>query len=72
MLSKDVIKKIRHIEIRSNQLVDEVLSGEYRSGFKGKGMEFQDIRQYYPGDDVRHIHWNASARQNKVYVKQYM
>jgi uncharacterized protein (DUF58 family) len=64
-------KKIKKIEIRSNKLVDEIFSGEYRSGFRGKGMEFENIRQYVAGDDVRHIDWNVTARQNKAFVKQY-
>ena len=64
-------KKIKRIEIRSNKLVDEIFSGEYRSGFRGKGMEFESIRQYIAGDDVRHIDWNVSARQNKTFVKQF-
>jgi uncharacterized protein (DUF58 family) len=64
-------KKIKRIEIRSNKLVDEIFSGEYRSGFRGKGMEFDTIRQYIAGDDVRHIDWNVSARQNKTFVKQF-
>lgn len=71
MLSKEMISKIRRIEIKSNRLVEELFSGEYHSGFKGKGMEFEDIRQYYPGDDVRNIDWNVTARHNKAYVKQF-
>lgn len=71
MISAELVKKIRRIEIKSNKLVEEIFSGEYRSGFRGKGMEFDDIRQYYPGDDVRNIDWNVTARQNKAYVKQY-
>jgi len=64
--------KIRRIEIRTNKLVDEVFSGEYRSGFRGKGMEFDNIRQYVPGDDARGIDWNVTARYNKAFVKQYV
>lgn len=71
MISKEVIKKIRHIEMKSSRLVEEALSGEYRSRFKGKGMSFEDIREYYPGDDIRHIDWNVTARHNKAYVKQF-
>lgn len=71
MVSKELIKKIRHIEIKSNKLVEEIFSGEYRSGFRGKGVEFEDIRQYYPGDDVRSIDWNVTARHNKAFVKQF-
>lgn len=71
MISKELIRKIRTIEIKSNKLVEEVFSGEYRSRFKGKGMSFEDIREYYPGDDVRHIDWNVTARHNKAYIKQF-
>lgn len=71
MLSKELVKKIRYIEIRSKRLVDEIFSGEYRSNFKGKGMEFEDIREYYHGDDVRNIDWNVTARHNQTYVKQF-
>ncbi|OPZ89741.1 MAG: hypothetical protein BWY74_02598 [Firmicutes bacterium ADurb.Bin419] len=71
MLSKELVRKIRQIEIKSNKLVEEIFSGEYRSGFRGKGVEFEDIRQYYPGDDVRTIDWNVTARHNKAFVKQF-
>lgn len=71
MLTKGLIRKIRQIEIKSNKLVEEIFSGQYRSGFKGKGMEFENIRQYYPGDDVRNIDWNVTARHNKAFIKQY-
>ncbi|TYQ16877.1 UNVERIFIED_CONTAM: putative conserved protein (some members containing a von Willebrand factor type A (vWA) domain) [Acetivibrio alkalicellulosi] len=71
MISSELVKKIRHIEIKSNKLVEEIFSGEYRSGFRGKGIEFEDIRQYYPGDDIRNIDWNVTARHNKAFVKQF-
>ena len=71
MNSGELVKKIRRIEIKSNKLVDEMFSGEYRSGFRGKGMEFENIRLYVPGDDVRNIDWNVTARQNRTYVKQF-
>jgi uncharacterized protein (DUF58 family) len=71
MVSKELIKKIRQIEIKSNRLAEEIFSGEYRSGFRGKGMEFEDIREYYPNDDVKNIDWNVTARHNKAYVKQF-
>lgn len=71
MHSGELAKRIRKIEIKSNKLVDEIFSGEYRSGFRGKGMEFENIRLYVPGDDVRSIDWNVTARQNKAYVKQF-
>jgi len=72
MVSNELVKKIRRIEIKSNKLVDEIFSGEYRSGFRGKGMEFEAIRQYIPGDDVRSIDWNVTARYDKAFVKQYV
>ena len=72
MITNELIKKIRNIEIKSNKLVDEIFSGEYRSGFRGKGMEFDAIRQYVPGDDVRGIDWNVTARYDKAFVKQYV
>jgi len=71
MQSGELAKKIRRIEITSNKLVDEIFSGEYRSGFRGKGLEFENIRQYIPGDEVRSIDWNVTARLNKTYVKQF-
>ena len=70
-MNKELIKKIRKIEIKSNKLVDEVFSGEYKSGFRGKGMEFENIRQYVAGDDVRNIDWNVTARHDKAFVKQF-
>lgn len=72
MYSGELTKKLRRIEIKSNKLVDEIFSGEYRSGFRGKGMEFENIRQYIPGDDVRSIDWNVTARYDKAFVKQFV
>ena len=70
MDSKEIIKKtIRKIEIRSNRLVNEGLGGKYQSTFKGRGMEFAEVREYQPGDDVRTIDWNVTARQRKPFVK---
>lgn len=71
MVSKEVIKKIKKIEIKSDNIANTLFSGDYHSAFKGNGMEFQDIREYYSGDDVRNIDWNVTARQDKAYVKQY-
>jgi uncharacterized protein (DUF58 family) len=72
MNSGELSKKIRRIEIKSNKLVDEIFSGQYRSGFRGKGIEFENIRQYMPGDDVRSIDWKVTARYNKTFVKQFV
>ena len=71
MHSSELVKKIRRIEIKSNKIAEEIFTGEYRSAFRGKGMEFENIRQYMPGDDVRNIDWNVTARQNKAFVKQF-
>jgi len=72
MQAGELANKIRRIEITSNKLVDEFFTGEYRSAFRGKGMEFDSIRQYTPGDDVRSIDWNVTARFDKAFVKQYV
>ncbi|MFQ6091098.1 MAG: DUF58 domain-containing protein [bacterium] len=72
MLPKDILKKIRRIEIRTNNLVNDLFSGEYHSVFKGRGMEFSEVRQYQPGDDVRTIDWNVTARMGHPYVKKFV
>jgi uncharacterized protein (DUF58 family) len=71
MLPKDLIKNIRHIEIRTKRLVNDLFSGEYHSTFKGQGMEFEEVRQYLPGDDIRLIDWNVTARTGYPYIKKY-
>jgi uncharacterized protein (DUF58 family) len=68
----EVLKKIRRIEIRTRRLVNDVLSGEYHSVFKGQGMEFDEVREYQPGDDIRNIDWNVTARMGTPYVKRFM
>lgn len=72
MLSKEVLKKIRHIEIYTRRLLSGSLVGDSRSALKGSGFEFDQIREYQIGDDVRFIDWNSSARMNKILVKQYI
>jgi len=62
MIPQDLIRKIRHIEIRTRRLVNDVFAGEYQSVFKGRGMEFAEVREYQPGDEVRTIDWNVTAR----------
>jgi uncharacterized protein (DUF58 family) len=72
MLTREVLRKVRQIEIRTSRMVNTVFGGEYRSIFKGKGMEFQEVREYVPGDDVRTIDWNVSARGGgELFVKQF-
>lgn len=72
MLPKELIKKIRRIEIRTNRLVNDVLGGEYHSVFKGRGMEFDEVREYQIGDDVRAIDWNVTARTGIPHVKRFV
>ncbi|MCK4575047.1 DUF58 domain-containing protein [candidate division WOR-3 bacterium] len=71
MLPKEILKYIRRIEIRTKRLVNEVFSGEYESVFKGHGVEFSEVREYVPGDDIRRIDWNVTARMGHPYVKKF-
>lgn len=72
MLSpKDILKKVRQVEIRSRRQVTDALSGAYHSVFKGKGMNFEEVREYAPGDDVRAIDWNVTAKMEKPFVKVF-
>jgi uncharacterized protein (DUF58 family) len=71
MIPKELLKKIRRIEIRTAHLVNEALAGQYHSAFKGRGMEFQEVRHYQIGDDVRTIDWNVSARYGEPFVKVF-
>jgi uncharacterized protein (DUF58 family) len=72
MLTNDLIQKIRHIEIRTKRLVNDSFAGEYHSIFKGRGMEFEEVRPYQPGDDIRTIDWNVTARTGEPYVKRFV
>ncbi|KKP35723.1 MAG: hypothetical protein UR26_C0002G0023 [candidate division TM6 bacterium GW2011_GWF2_32_72] len=72
MLSKDILKKIKQIEIKTRRLLSGTLIGDYSSAVKGSGFEFDQIRDYLQGDDVRFIDWKASARANKILVRQYL
>ncbi len=69
MLTKEILKQVRQIEIRTRGVVNEVFSGEYHSVFKGRGMEFSEVREYQIGDDIRSIDWNVSARFGHPFVK---
>ncbi len=68
----EVLRQVRLIELRTRSLVNSVFAGEYRSVFKGQGMEFAEVREYQPGDEVRSIDWNVSARTGRTYVKRYV
>jgi len=71
-LPADLMRKVRRIEIATNRLVDQGVAGDYHSVFKGLGMEFAEVRPYQPGDDVRTIDWNVTARMGTPYVKKYV
>lgn len=71
METKELLKKVRQIEINIRGMVNEVFAGEYHSVFRGRGMEFAEVREYQPGDDVRTIDWNVSARMDHPYVKVF-
>jgi uncharacterized protein (DUF58 family) len=72
MLTSELMKKIRHIEIRTRRLVNDSFAGEYHSIFRGRGMEFDEVRPYMPGDEIRTIDWNVTARMGTPYVKRYV
>ncbi len=71
MLARDVIRRIRKLEIRTRKVVADMLAGQYHSVFKGRGMAFSEVRQYQPGDEIRVIDWNVTARMNEAYVKVF-
>jgi uncharacterized protein (DUF58 family) len=71
MIPKDLIKKVRLIELRTRKLVDETMAGQYHSNFRGQGMDFDEVREYQPGDEVRAIDWNVTARMNHPFVKKF-
>jgi len=72
MLPAEILRKVRRIEIRTNRLVNESLGGEYHSVFKGRGMEFSEVREYQFGDDIRTIDWNVTSRMGHPYVKKHV
>lgn len=71
MISKEVLQKIKQIDIKSKYLATEVFAGEYESAFRGRGMEFEEVREYQIGDDVRSIDWNVTARMGHPYIKVF-
>ena len=71
MLPKELIKRIRKLEISTRKIVSDLLAGQYHSVFKGRGMAFSEVRQYQPGDEIRIIDWNVTARMNDAYVKVF-
>lgn len=71
-ISPEVLRQVKLIELRTRRLVNSLFSGEYRSIFKGQGMEFAEVREYQPGDEVRSIDWNVTARMRRPFVKRYI
>ena len=72
MISPELARQIRYIQIRARRAVDSVFGGEYASVFRGQGIEFQEVREYQPGDEIRSIDWNVTARMGHPYVKRYV
>ncbi|MBI3317144.1 MAG: DUF58 domain-containing protein [Candidatus Omnitrophica bacterium] len=72
MIPKEILKKVRRIEIRTTRLVNDLFGGEYESVFKGQGIEFADVREYVAGDDIRTIDWNVTARSQHPFVKKFV
>ena len=72
MIPAEVLKQIRRIQIYTSRTVNEIFAGEYESTFKGQGMQFDEVREYAPGDDVRSIDWNVTARMNRPFIKRYV
>jgi uncharacterized protein (DUF58 family) len=72
MISEELIKKIRQIQIYTSRTVDASFAGQYESVFKGRGMEFDEVREYTPGDDIRSIDWNVTARTGRPYIKRFV
>ena len=72
MIPKELARRIRYIQIRTSKAVNDVLAGQYESVFRGRGMEFEEVREYLPGDEIRSIDWNVTARMGHPYVKRFV
>lgn len=71
METSELLSRVRRIEIKTRALTNNIFAGEYHSAFKGRGMSFAEVREYQPGDDIRDIDWNVTARMNRPYIKIY-
>lgn len=69
MDTNDLLQRVRRVEIKTRALTNNIFAGEYHSAFKGRGMSFAEVREYQPGDDVRDIDWNVTARTNRPHIK---
>src|SRR5712675_2532628 len=70
-VTREILKKVRQVELRTRRLVTDAMAGEYHSVFKGRGMDFDEVREYSPGDEVRLIDWNVTARAGRPFVKKF-
>jgi len=69
---REILRRVRQIEIRTRRAVQDILGGEYHSVFKGRGMEFDEVREYAPGDEIRDIDWNVTARTGRPFIKRFV
>ena len=72
MIPQEIFKQIRRIQITTSRLVTDIFAGQYHSVFKGRGIEFEEVRQYMPGDDIRCIDWNVTARTGIPHIKKFV
>src|SRR6202008_3009142 len=72
MLPRDIVRQVRRLQLRARRAVEDLLGGEYRRVFKGTGIAFEEVREYQPGDDVRAIDWNVTARMGHPFIKRYV
>src|SRR6516164_6003680 len=72
MLRREIIRQIRRLQLRARRAVEDLLGGEYRSVFKGTGIAFEEVREYQPGDDIRTIDWNVTARMGHPFIKRFV
>src|ERR671925_2398220 len=72
MLPREVLRQIRRLQLKARRAVEDLLGGEYHSVFKGTGMAFEEVRAYQPGDDIRAIDWNVTARMGHPFIKRYI
>ena len=71
MIPSEILQKVKRIELKTRGLVNELFGGQYHSAFKGRGMTFSEVREYQPGDDIRLIDWNVTARSNSPFIKVF-
>src|SRR5580693_6293448 len=72
MLPRELLRQVRRLQLRARRAVEDLLGGEYRSVFRGAGIAFEEVREYQPGDDVRAIDWNVTARMGHPFIKRYV